>query len=335
MLAVDESAVLRHRVFWDLVRKYQHGGLQSIAVYDWLLCFNREQQFVLSRGITTAKVAYLMCRYWPLVAHPILIWVTVVDHRADPAFCRRAVRVPMILQIGNFVGVGSILILRVHAFIGRILPVTWFLVACLLGDVAYQLFVSIAKTGYDPNVGCHPVDVGKAKHMGGYITAPLLFDSIALIITMLFAFQGRPKGTWRLRGSFYTRVFLRDGIAYFVAIMLVHGVNVVLNSQPDEALAGAGIPSSLILPSILACRLFLHLRHASPPAPQDQTAVGSTAFGFGGGTVLPHATVPVLSVVDEEDTDESADWEAKKGCGGDEMELGGIESRAVDCRWAR
>lgn len=74
-------------------------------------------------------------------------------------------------------------------------------------------------------------------------------------------------------------------------------------------------------------RKFLHLRHA---APQDQTEAGSTAFGFpGGGTVLP----PVLSAVEEE-TDESVDWEAKKGCRGDEMELRGgigIESRMMDC----
>ncbi|EJD49484.1 hypothetical protein AURDEDRAFT_161590 [Auricularia subglabra TFB-10046 SS5] len=297
----------------DSLARFEEG----IAVYDWLLCFNREQQFILSRGISQAKIAYTLCRYWPLVAHPIIIWVTVVDHEADRDFCRRTIRLPMILQIGNFVGVGSILILRVHAFIGGILWITWFLVACLLGDVAYQLWVSIAKTGYDPNVGCHPVNVGKAKHMGGYITAPLLFDSIAFTLTMLYAFQGTPKGTWRLRGSFYTRIFLRDGIAYFVAIMIVHGVNVVLNSQPDEALRGASIPSSLILPNIMACRLFLHLRHASPPV--AQTAVGSTAVGFGSGTALRTATV-------SSDMDDMDD-QPKKDCCENEVELGSLDGR--------
>jgi len=55
----------------------------------------------------------------------------------------------------------------------------------------------------------------------------------------------------QLRSNYLTRVFLRDGFVYFLAVAALHLVNVAYNLQHDKAKTGLGVPLSVLLPNIL------------------------------------------------------------------------------------
>ncbi|EJD49426.1 hypothetical protein AURDEDRAFT_122266 [Auricularia subglabra TFB-10046 SS5] len=201
------------------------------------------------------------------------MWMTVVGH-IPAASCALTFRVVMALQAGNGV-------------------ITAVLCVCMLGIVAYQLWVSIQSATCPV---CHTRESGKSKFLAA---GPLVWDCIAFAITSVVRAlecfdKGLPKhltrafqyalhsGTWRTlvkAGSSYTRVFLRDGTAYFSAIFVIHAFNTVMTFQEDTALKGAGVPASLLLPNVLVCRLLLHLRSTTNQEPK-QTEYGSICLDF-------------------------------------------------------
>lgn len=274
----SNAAKAIHSAYWNQFRTAEHNGLYAVALYDWLLCLEEERNFLSTRGFSFAKAAYLLSRYWPLLTHPINMWFSSVDH-VPQAACARTYRVVMALQVGNFIGSASIITLRVHAFSGRQRAITIALCVGILGVVAYQVWVALGSAKFVAGRVCHPVESGKAKFLGGYVVAPLFWDCIAFAITSVYVVH---TGSWRniaTRGRSYTNIFLRDGLAYFAVIFIIHLFNTVMTFQSDTALRGAGIPASLLIPNILVCRLLLHLRSATQDKRKD-TECASTYIAF-------------------------------------------------------
>jgi len=59
---------------------------------------NRAPQ-LRTAGLSPAKVGYTLCRYWPLLTHPVTLWVQAFDHGSD--FCQRHFKLPLYLIVLN------------------------------------------------------------------------------------------------------------------------------------------------------------------------------------------------------------------------------------------
>ncbi|EJD47021.1 hypothetical protein AURDEDRAFT_184219 [Auricularia subglabra TFB-10046 SS5] len=283
-MTINAAAAIQG-VYWIQFRSYEHIGLYALFVYEWLLCFSQEWTYLSTSGFSFAKAAYLTSRYWPLLTHPVKIW-TSIGQNVSPAACERSYRIVLALQVGNFLGTSATIIIRVHAFSGRERTITYTLCACMLCVVAYQLWVAVERAAFVTGPVCYPIDSGKGKFVAGYVAAPLAWDCVAFILTVANAVQSGTLSTIVMNSSLCARIFLRDGIAYFVAIVAIHAFNTVMSFQSKTARGGIGMPLTLLLPNLLACRLLLHLRNAGKEETQ-QTDCVSTCIEFAKSSLVP------------------------------------------------
>ncbi|KZW03080.1 hypothetical protein EXIGLDRAFT_320175 [Exidia glandulosa HHB12029] len=258
-LRIMDTGDLVAPVHFAQVTRYSHLAAYSVFVFDWILTLHQECQYLLHSSITRGKLAYIFCRYWPLLTYPITMWVQVLDH--DPTICEKIYRIPMFLAIPNLAAAAGILILRIYAFTGGKRSVLVLLLSCLVSVMAFQVFVAVSRSKLiGLPIGCYPVDTGSAKYLSGYFMAPLLFDCIT---TATFAFYAvrQTSVSWSEMGTF-SQVFIREGACYFLAISSINIVNGAMNFQPNVPMATVAVPLSLLLANLLACRLVLNLRSA-------------------------------------------------------------------------
>ncbi|KAH7102969.1 hypothetical protein BKA62DRAFT_698165 [Auriculariales sp. MPI-PUGE-AT-0066] len=252
-----QQALLVEAVHFSHVTRYSHVAAYSIFVWDWLLCFEDEIDLLTQGGSWRGKLAYLFCRYYPLLTYPITMWIQMNDH--NPELCSHIFSVPMFLIILNLAGAASILILRIYAFTGGKISVVWFLCACLAAVATFQAYVAGAKSSLIPlPIGCYPVDNGPLKYLSGYFLSALLFDCVVTGTFITFTIT-------KMHTSFssmtdFTKMFIREGAIYFLAISAINIINAYFNYQPNILMATVNVPMSLLLPNVLACRLVINLR---------------------------------------------------------------------------
>lgn len=241
------------------VTRYSHIAAYSLFVYDWLLSLSQESKYLRGSRISRGKITYLFCRYWPLLTYPIIMWVQVSDH--NRTLCANIFKVPMFLTILNLLSAAGILVVRLYAFTNRNNAIAIFLIACMITVAIYQAFVAAVKSALIPiGNGCFPVDTGKEKHLSGYFLASLLLDCTITITFVIYTIV-RISVAYKDMST-VTRVFIREGAAYFMAISAVNIINGGFNFQPNLPMQTVAVPFSLLLANILACRLVLNLHSA-------------------------------------------------------------------------
>jgi hypothetical protein len=245
---------------FSTITRNAHVASYTTFVYDWLLCLDQEVSLIRSPGFSPAKMAYLFCRWWPLLTYPFCLWAEVYDH--PKPVCEAIFHIPTILVIFNSIGSGAVLILRVYAFSGGHKSVAAGLTVLMFTVVIYQMWVILARSQLIPiSNACYPIDSGTAKHFSGYFLAPLLFDCIVTGVFMVYTIR-----LVKLRfaeTSIFTKVFIREGLWYFIGVAVINAVNTYFNWQPNVAMADVIVPMSLLLPNVLACRLVINLRDAA------------------------------------------------------------------------
>ncbi|KAH7097157.1 hypothetical protein BKA62DRAFT_833498 [Auriculariales sp. MPI-PUGE-AT-0066] len=195
------------------------------------ISFKEEVPLIQSR-LSVTKVAYLLCRFWPLVTHPIVIWVDTLDHSND--FCDRMFRVPLIIFIINFALASAMLSIRLYAFTRCNRKVAATAAMTLSGVCIYQIYTIAEKLSHVPTGKCYPIGKNPAsgRYRAGYFFAPVLFDCNVVIIFLIYLIENR------LRYTTYSGVL---------------------------------VPWGVLLPNVLACRLMLSMRRAVSNAVNETT----------------------------------------------------------------
>lgn len=255
-----------YALFISQVTKNQQFAIYTAFVWDWLLCLKHEVELVSIPGPSPAKLAYLWCRYFPLLTFPLSMWIetSITDHD----LCQKLFRVPVSLAIVNFSGAAAVLTVRLYAFTGQRIIVPLALLLCFLVVAAYQIWVVATQLAPAPHSsGCSPAERYPQNHFGsGYFLSPFLFDLIATTVFLVFA--ARIKLPYaNINGA--VKVFIREGIVYFIAISAVNLGNTIMVLQPNVILSGLLATMSLLMPNLLACRLVINLRSMS----EDHTAI--------------------------------------------------------------
>ncbi|KZW03055.1 hypothetical protein EXIGLDRAFT_828814 [Exidia glandulosa HHB12029] len=257
---MDPSELIDAAYFGQVTR-WNHVAAYSLMVYDWLLCYDVEYKFIFESKFSLAKLAYLLCRYYFLLSHPISLWVQF--YVSDPTLCQHVYNLPIFLGVPNLIFTEAILILRTYAFTGGKKAVLVSLSICLVVPVVYQVWVGTASAMMPGGHGCFPVDVGKARHLSGTFLSMVLYD--VLITVVFFGYAFRVLNFELGLATPLTKLFMREGFVYFVCITAINIANSILNFQSNGALGTVGVPMSLSLPSVLCCRLVLNLRHFADP----------------------------------------------------------------------
>ncbi|KZW03076.1 hypothetical protein EXIGLDRAFT_759386 [Exidia glandulosa HHB12029] len=183
----------------------------TLLVYDWILCLQHEQSLLATGGLFPGKLAYLFCRYWPIITHPITIWVQV--QTADRRLCETTFRVPLFLTIANFAGAASVLTVRAYAFTGAKRSVPIFLICCFTVVSAYQVWAVTTQLQLvpPPVPACFPVNrPNAAQPLSVYFLAPFIFDLIVTATLVWHAFSVKLR---LFEPTDAVGVFVREGAA--------------------------------------------------------------------------------------------------------------------------
>ncbi|KIY51322.1 hypothetical protein FISHEDRAFT_70962 [Fistulina hepatica ATCC 64428] len=282
-------------------------AMYSVVVWDWIISLNREYRFIWKTRWTPVKVAYLFCRYWVLFVIPYLLYAFVADHSLQT--CQKIYRIPVALAMWNQVGSESILLIRTYAFFNRNVYILAFLVVAISGVCAYQLYVDttqmlrkshflyghsflvhaamfvvlpFTKSPFDHGP-CFPMSKPHSAHLLGFFIAPLLFDTMVTLMTVVKALTIR-----RRSGSPNSRLiqtFIREGVFYYILISIANLINGVFYLQPRQSMSAINIPLSVMMGPILACRLILDLRQRGCETVTQSEGTGMAAFTTKSGTL--------------------------------------------------
>ncbi|KZT30879.1 hypothetical protein NEOLEDRAFT_1126534 [Neolentinus lepideus HHB14362 ss-1] len=256
----DSMETAQHFIF---ITQVYFCAMYAVIIWDWLISLPREWRFVWKSLWTPVKVAYLFCRYWVIATVPYLLYCFVVDHTA--VRCQSLYKVPVALAMWNQVGSETVLLIRTYAFFNRNNYLLMFLVCCLSGVVAYQLYVDTSQMLVLPFVKppftmgpCFPMSKPHSAHLLGFFIAPLLFDTLVTSITVWKAFTIRRRSG--ATSSRLIQTFLREGVFYYILISIANLINGIFYLQPRQAISAINIPLSVMMSPLLACRLILDLR---------------------------------------------------------------------------
>ncbi|VDB90188.1 unnamed protein product [Peniophora sp. CBMAI 1063] len=123
--------------------------------------------------------------------------------------------------------------------------------------VAYQIWVDVRKMLPLPFLNgvsgpCLPMALPGEAHLLGFFVAPLLFDTIITVMTLVRTIMIRRRNG---PSGHLIQVFLKEGFMYFVLISSANLLNGMFYLQRNSEMSAIMIPLSIMLGPLLACRM--------------------------------------------------------------------------------
>ncbi|KAI0357283.1 hypothetical protein OH77DRAFT_151429 [Trametes cingulata] len=232
-------------------------SMMAVAVWDWLSCLRLEWDVIWKARWSPIKALYLWTRYYGLLAFSLNLWLFNSNFTTEQ--CKTLHYLIAATCMWVTLGSEAILAMRTYAFLGRKMWTGILLTAMLVGETAYLLYVSIAgvKQTILPVVDKGPCTATDApgKHIvSGYWLAPVAFDLFCTFLTLW------KVTTLQARGSVLVKVFVSEGLFYFLSVSGVNVLNAIFMFQSNVNIQNINSFLSLILTQVLCCRLVLNLR---------------------------------------------------------------------------
>ncbi|KAJ7623645.1 hypothetical protein FB45DRAFT_111831 [Roridomyces roridus] len=259
-------------------------AMYAVAVSEWLETLPTEIELIHAGSRwTSVKMAYLLCRYYPLILWPFIIYAYGGDHSGQ--VCSTWTQAASICLFPMQLFPPGVMLIRSYAFTGRNPKVLAFLLLCYAGLVSVDIWFFCTNVPRLPDVvyeflpggtGCFPdyaVDGG--NRLIASIVRPFLvllcmnfilykaassgMDLISLLFIAIYCLRAHS-----IRGSL-GRIFITQGLAAWLAVLTVHAVALGIFFSPELFHNGVGLPCVLILSNLIACRLILDLRRRALP----------------------------------------------------------------------
>ncbi|EIW62193.1 uncharacterized protein TRAVEDRAFT_27535 [Trametes versicolor FP-101664 SS1] len=271
-------------------------AMMAVAVWDWLVCLQVEWEVIWKSRWTSIKCLYLWTRYYGLITYALCLWLFNANFTVGQ--CKTLHFLIAATCMWVTLGSEAILAMRTHAFLGRKRWTAILLSAMLLGETAFLLFVSISGVHQTilPVVTRGPCTASDApgKHIvSGFWLAPVAFDLFCTFLTLW------KLTTMHARGSHLVKIFVTEGLIYFIAVAAVNILNAIFMFQSNVNIQNINSFLALILSQVLCCRLVLNLRargragavHTSEgPIGTSNTKGTMPVFAHPGGTRGPVET---------------------------------------------
>jgi len=251
--------------------RYAIVAVNCLQVYEWVATSRREADLIHHARWTSVKVAYLLCRYYPLLLWPLVTWAYVGDH--DEVVCQRVMRPIHILLAPCQIFPQGVMLMRAYAFSGRNKRVLLLLCLCYIGLIGVDIWVFCTQIAAPPPIfylvvgrtGCFP-DYGNgfmALRIGYSMLASTLMDLVSLIVVLVHCHRTRS------RQISLGRYFVNQGLAAFCFVSAVNILTAAIFFEPNSFKSGIGLPFILVVSNLIACRVILQLRRQVMPTKSE------------------------------------------------------------------
>ncbi|TFK29811.1 hypothetical protein FA15DRAFT_663082 [Coprinopsis marcescibilis] len=240
-------------------------AMVAIAVWDWLTCLKMEWECIWKKEWSLIKGLYLWTRYYGLLCFSLNLWL--FNDNFTEERCKTLHYLIAATCMWTTLGSEAILAVRTYAFLGKNMYLGIALVVLLLGETAFLLYVSIAGVfqippppipGLDGVIRgpCTASDFPGQHIVSGFWLAPVAFDLICTFLTVAKAVTLQNGATQ----SPIIRIFIREGVFYFLAVAGVNVLNAAFMFQSNPSLQNINCFLALVLSQVLCCRLVLNLK---------------------------------------------------------------------------
>jgi len=251
--------------------RYAIVAVYCLQLYEWIATAKKEIDLVHRSRWSSVKVAYLLCRYYTLLIWPLVMFAYVGNHTWD--VCRRITAPVHILLAPSQLFPQAVMLMRAYAFCGRDKRVLMLLLTCYGGLVAIVIWAFCTHIVALPEVvflilegtGCYPYY--SKGHMGFRIgwamLAATLMDLASLICICVYCACNRSR---QISLAMY---FIRQGMISFAFVVAVNVAAAVVFLDQSSPHNGLGLPFTIVISNLIACRIILGLRRKVRPTDSE------------------------------------------------------------------
>lgn len=235
----------------------------AVLVFDYLITFSDEVEFIWNGKMSTVKALFYITRYLPFFDGTFLLAQQFLPGPPQ-LMCKSMFHVQAWLYLFAFLVTNAILLLRTYAIWenNKNLALSLFalLIACITGaGYCVERFILSLTYGPSPShyvfPGCFVVDGGRIVWVS--ITLLLLFHTVVLALTLLSAIrQGR------LTKSSLLGIICRDGIIMYAYLFGIAVINIIFLTTVQTYLTFSLMSFHRILQAVLTERLVINIRKA-------------------------------------------------------------------------
>ncbi|KAJ7305644.1 hypothetical protein DFH08DRAFT_902506 [Mycena albidolilacea] len=243
------------------VAAYLRVAAYAIAFFDYLQTLPAEYRlYARQKGpfnLSTACILFIIVRYVGL-ATLIVSNTGFFYHGFSPAACDRYFWMAPVLKLILYMTSQIILGLRTYAVSRKSRPVLYILIilfiVCCVPEFLSTFWKRVrSQTHGSCNSGNPPgIHIAALYYVGG-----LLFDAVTMIITSwyLWKFSSSSRSSF----SQLTRMMLRDGLMYFIALSAMNVVNIIFFQNPQTVVQSSAVSLGYTSTMIFSGRFILNL----------------------------------------------------------------------------
>ncbi|KAH8927248.1 hypothetical protein BT69DRAFT_1347421 [Atractiella rhizophila] len=258
----------------------------AIFGWDFVLTFPDEYRTMWRADRwTPVRVAFFLNRYGGLlniVSFMCLFWFKIGPKTCDKIHLLQPIPSSILLTICHF-----LLGVRVCALWKNQRSIPWFLGILATCGVVVQIWVVIPNRALPLPPGLRGCFSGSGDRNHDYLWAywipPVVYDTIATILVLVPLIK-HWRNTPRTR---LLTIFARDGLIYFVVVLISYLVNAIYFSIPSVVNPALNVPLPLAFTPMMASRIVLHLRTTGSDANSQDRRTSSSGSSGRRNNMLP------------------------------------------------
>jgi len=244
-----------------LVVDYTYVAAASILFYDYLLMISMEIKYIWWSKWTVTKVLYLLARYLPIVDTSIVLYLELTPE-VPLNVCKTLYPLANWLVVMELVITEGILGLRTWAIWKRSRNIGIGLGAMMLANLVVQFYfvnrvnksMTFAPALYPGYRGCFIT--GASRIIWVNYASLTVVEIVVLALVCISAFRSYRQG----HSSELTNVVHKDGIMFYVYLLVLTIANVFIDLLAPEALLTMISPLEDCLYSVLTTRIIINIR---------------------------------------------------------------------------
>jgi len=257
--------------------KYYFAATYVVLLYDWLITFDVELERIWKRQRNVFTILWVLIRYLPILMYTFAVYATFQTSWSEN-MCMQYHTLPTGFVITCVVVAHLIFTLRTYALYGRAKRILQLFIPLLLIELGVMIFTAFNETivTLPPGQGCLP---GSPNRISGILTwaVPCAFDCVVFGFTIV-------KTVSHIRNNVNApviNVLLRDGVIYFVILLVAYLLNILLFSLGSPGIKDINAGFSAMITIIMTCRLILNLRAVAQTGRPSEIQTLRTAIAFG------------------------------------------------------
>ncbi|KAF8986836.1 hypothetical protein BDQ17DRAFT_1375714 [Cyathus striatus] len=223
-----------------------------MCIYDYLVTLPEEVELIWKRRWRFTSYLYIWNRYASMVA---LMYAVMVREMKDDKACIRSLETSGVSSAVITTTVDIVLVYRLWILYAKSKPLLYFLLF-LVSSSSSPCHV-LNTDGLPSLPGCFPTDANP-PYFKFYVVTMLIVAVVMFILTVYNTFVLLFRYKWR--GMPVIRLFLRDGLFWFIAVLAFTVSQAVVLTRARVTLSQMMIPPTVAVYGTIGSRVVLNIR---------------------------------------------------------------------------